>query len=126
MNGDRSLWSRQIAERRGRVAECVAAWSCRLKGFRVLASRYRTPLGEIDLVLRRQSLLIFVEVKARESFDRAVEALRLQQQLRLTRAAEIFLQHHPVHSGCAIRFDLIAIRPWRLPRQIKDAWRPDR
>lgn len=90
-----------------------------------MASRYRTPLGEIDLVLRRQSLLIFVEVKARKSFDSAMEALRPRQQLRLARAAEAFLAEHPVHSGCAIRFDLIAIRPWRLPRLIEDAWRPD-
>lgn len=126
MNGDGSLRSRRIAERRGRFAEHVAAWSCRLKGFRVLATRYRTPLGEIDLVLRRRSLLIFAEVKARKSFDQALHALRPQQQMRLARAAEVFLKHHPAHSGCAVRFDLIAIRPWRLPRQIADAWRPER
>lgn len=90
----------------------------------MLATRYRTPLGEIDLVLRRGSLLVFAEVKARPSFDRALHALRPQQRERLSRAAEIYLRDHPVHGGCAIRFDLIAVRPRRWPLQIEDAWRP--
>lgn len=118
--------ARKKAEKQGRFAEKLAAWALRLKGFRVLAERYRTPLGEIDLVLRRRSLLVFAEVKARGSFDQALHALRPQQRQRLTRAAEAYLKDHPFHAACAIRFDLIAVRPWRLPRQIEDAWRPDR
>ena len=94
-------------------------------GFRVLAMRYRTPFGEIDLVLRRRSLLVFAEVKARPSLAEALEALRPSQQARLTRAAEIYLRDHPVHSSCSVRFDLIAVCPWRWPRRITDAWRPD-
>jgi len=125
MSRDADLRARRTAERRGRLAEHLAAWSCRLKGFRVLAKRYRTPFGEIDLVLRRHALVIFVEVKARASFDQALHALRPQQQVRLTRAATIYLRDHPAHAGCALRFDLIALVPWRWPRHIKDAWRPD-
>ncbi|MEM8951022.1 MAG: YraN family protein [Pseudomonadota bacterium] len=123
---ERSLRSRRTAEWHGRLAESMAAWSCRLKGFRVLATRYRTPLGEIDLVLRRRSLLIIAEVKARASLDQALHALRPKQQMRLARAADVFLKHHPSHRGCVVRFDLIAVQPWRLPLQIADAWRPDR
>lgn len=115
---------RRGAEKRGRLAERLAAWSCRLRGFRVIAERYRTPLGEIDLVLRRGSLLVVAEVKARGTVDQALHALRPQQQARLARAAEIFLGDHPVHAACAVRFDLIAVRPRRWPRQIADAWRP--
>lgn len=114
------------AEKHGRFAERLAAWSCRIRGFRVVAERYRTPLGEIDLVLRRGSLVIFAEVKARASFDQALLALRPQQQQRLARAAEIFLRDHPIHAACAMRFDLIAVLPWRWPSRITDAWRPDR
>ncbi len=117
--------AKRRAEGRGRAAEHLAAWSCRLSGFRVLARRYRTPLGEIDLVLRRRSLLVFAEVKARPSFDQAAEALRPAQQARLAGAAEIYLRDHPIHRHCSIRFDLIAIRPWRWPRRVEDAWRPD-
>ena len=74
-------------------------------------------------MLRRRSLVIFAEVKARASFDQAILALRPQQQMRLARAAEIFLRDHPVHAACATRFDLIAVRPWRWPRRIADVWR---
>ena len=125
MNTARGARSYRNAERRGRLAERLAAWSCRLRGFRVVAERYRTPFGEIDLVLRRRSLVIFVEVKARASFDQAFSALRPQQQIRLARAAEIFLRDHPIHAACAMRFDLIAVRPWRWPRRIADVWRPN-
>ncbi|MDH3660872.1 MAG: YraN family protein [Alphaproteobacteria bacterium] len=125
MNRGRTLRSRKEAERRGRFSERLAAWSCRVRGFRVLAERYRTPFGEIDLVLRRRGLLIFAEVKARETFDEALHALRPPQQQRLAQAAAIYLRDHPIHDACAIRFDLIAVRPWRWPRQIGDAWRPE-
>lgn len=90
----------------------------------MLAERFRTPLGEIDLVLRRRSLLVFAEVKARGTFEEAMYALRPQQQERLARAAEIFLRDHPVHAACEMRFDLIAVLPWRWPHRIRDAWRP--
>lgn len=115
--------SREGAERHGRLAERLAAWSCRLRGFRVLAERYRTPFGEIDLVLRRGSLLVFAEVKARDRLDQALEALRPAQQQRLVQAAAIFGRDHPVHGTCAMRFDLIAVCPWRWPHHVVDAWR---
>jgi putative endonuclease len=56
---------RQSAERGGRRAESLAAWWLRLKGWRILARRVRTPVGEIDLVARRGRTIAFVEVKAR-------------------------------------------------------------
>lgn len=120
----RERQARRRIEGWGRVAERLAAWSCRLKGFRVLAERYRTPFGEIDLVLRRRSLLVFAEVKARPSFEQAMHALRPAQRERLSRAAETFLRDHPPHRGCAMRFDLIAVQPCRWPRHVADAWRP--
>ncbi|MEM7045104.1 MAG: YraN family protein [Pseudomonadota bacterium] len=125
MSESPAIRSRQAAEQRGRLAERLAAWSCRLKGYRVLAERYKTPFGEIDLVFRRRSLLIFAEVKARPSLDQALYALRPQQKVRLARSAEIYLRDHPVHAACSIRFDLIAIRPWRWPHHLRDAWRPE-
>ncbi|MGI9509606.1 MAG: YraN family protein [Geminicoccaceae bacterium] len=123
MRAKQRVRSYQDAERRGRFAERLAAWSCRIRGFRIVAERYRTPFGEIDLVMRRGSLLVFAEVKARASFEQAAFALRPQQQQRLARAAEIYLRDHPLHAACSTRFDLIAIRPWRWPRRIVDVWR---
>jgi putative endonuclease len=118
--------SRRGRERAGRYAEGLAAWLLRLKGYRILARRYATPLGELDLVARRAELLIFVEVKRRPQRDAAVEALRPRQQERIARAAALYLQQRPALAGCSVRFDIIALAPWRLPWHVEDVWRAQR
>lgn len=117
--------NRRQREAWGRLAETVAAWSLRLRGYRIVARRFRTPLGEIDLIARRGRCLAFVEVKARSDVEQALAALGPRQRGRTLRAAELFLLRHPDHAGCMFRFDLIAVRPWRLPRHLVDAWRAD-
>lgn len=114
---------RRGRERAGRFAETAAAWLLRLKGYRVLARRFSTPVGELDLVARRGDLLLFVEVKRRPATATAMEALLPRQQQRIARAASHYLQHRPWLAPCAVRFDLIAVSPWRLPRHVTDVWR---
>ena len=117
------------AERRGRRAEIFCAWILRCKGYRILAQRHRTPVGELDVIAQRGRTLVFVEIKARASLTAAAEALRPKQQARLMRAAECFLSRQPDLASrpadAAIRFDamLIGRRPW--PHHVKDAWRKD-
>lgn len=108
----------------GRFAELLAALLLRLEGYRVLLRRFRTPVGEIDLIARRGRTLVFVEVKARRELADAYEAITPRQQKRTARAAELFLLRYPDHAACNVRFDVVAVRPWRLPRHLKDAWRP--
>jgi len=115
--------SRQQRERAGRLAETVAAWLLRLHGYTILARRYGTPVGEIDLVARRGDLVVFVEVKQRPRTADALAALLPRQQARIARAAAAYLQRRPQLADCATRFDLIAIVPWRLPRHVRDIWR---
>jgi putative endonuclease len=107
----------------GRLAETVAAWSLRLRGYQVVGRRFRTPLGEIDLIARRGGLLAFVEVKARADLDQALVTLGPRQRERTARAAQLFLASHPAYRGYILRFDVIAVRPWRLPHHLVDAWR---
>ena len=57
---------RTRAYRHGLFAETVAALLLRLKGHRIVARRYKTPVGEIDLVALKGKRLAFVEVKRRE------------------------------------------------------------
>jgi putative endonuclease len=73
--------------------------------------------------VRRRRLVAFVEVKARAELDQALAALGARQRARTRRPAEWFLLRHPGHAGCVIRFDLITVQPWRLPRHLTDAWR---
>src|SRR5262249_34934197 len=74
---------RRIAFRFGLSAESRAAAFLVAKGYRILARRFRTPLGEIDIVARRRGVLVFVEVKARDNFDEAAEAIGKRQQNRI-------------------------------------------
>ena len=117
---------RRGRERAGRAAELAAAWALRLHGYRILARRYATPVGEIDLVVSRGRVLAFVEVKRRARLADALEAVLPAQRARIARAAAVFLQRRPeLAVRYAARFDVVAVTPWRLPRHVADAWRAD-
>lgn len=109
---------------RGRLAERIAALHLRLRGYRVLARRYATHVGEVDLVVRRGEVVAFVEVKARAEHGEALAALRPGQRRRIERAASWFLASRPELAGAAVRFDLITIGRFGWPRHLPDAWRP--
>lgn len=112
------------AERDGRRAERQAAGWLRLKGYVILARRWRSSAGEVDIVARRLfGPVCFVEVKTRADDAAAVAAVSLRQRARIARAAEIFLNGRAL--ARTARFDVISIVPGRLPRHIPDAWRPD-
>jgi len=113
---------RRRAERAGRRAETLALWWLRLKGWRLVARDFRTPVGEIDLVVRRGRLLALVEVKRRDSLAAAAESIRPEQQGRIARAAEAFLRRRPDLADCALRFDAVLLAPGRRPRHIMAAW----
>lgn len=113
---------RRAAEQKGRRAEAVCCWLLRLKGWRIVARRYRTPLGEIDIVARRGATLAVVEVKARADVATAAVALSPRQQARLARAATAFLSRHPDFSELTLRFDLMLVTPWRWPVHMANAF----
>jgi putative endonuclease len=118
----RDLASRQAAERAGRRSEHLAAWWQRLKGYRIVARGFRSPLGEIDIVARRGGILAFVEVKRRGSREAALEAILPRQQARIARAAQAFLQLRPQLGHLQPRFDALVLVPGRRPRHLVAAW----
>src|SRR6188768_3775370 len=113
---------RQAAFRVGISAESRAAAFLIAKGFRILARRWRSPLGEIDIVARRRHLLVFAEVKARASLDEAAESVNVRQRRRIAAAAEIWLANNPDESIRDIRFDAILVAPGKIPRHILAAF----
>ena len=106
----------------GISAESRAAAFLIAKGFRILARRWKSPLGEIDIVARRFRLLVFVEVKARANLDDAAESLGERQQRRIAAAAEIWLSRNPDYVNCDMRFDAILVAPGKIPRHIPAAF----
>ena len=100
----------------------LAAWWLRLKGWRILAIRARTPVGEVDLVARRGRILAFIEVKARATEAEAGLALDDYRLRRVARAAEALAPRY-ARAGDTIRIDAIFIVPRRWPRHIENVWR---
>ena len=114
---------REIAERRGRRGEGLAAFWLRLHGWRVVARRVKTPRGEIDLVMRRGRTVAFVEVKWRTAgtgLDTAIDAHRLQ---RVAAAVEA-VGHRYARQGEDWRIDVLLLAPGHWPRHIVNAWQP--
>jgi putative endonuclease len=113
---------RQIAFRFGVSAESRASAYLIAKGYRIVARRFKTPVGEIDIVVRRGRALVFVEVKARETLDDAAEAVTLRQRRRIIAAAEAWLAKNPDDVLREIRFDVVLVAPGKLPRHLVAAF----
>lgn len=112
--------NRAEAERRGRRGEGLAALWLRLKGWRVLARRVKTPRGEVDLIVRKGRTVAFVEVKWRATaaqLDLAIDAHRLR---RVTAAAEAIAPRY-AKAGDDLRIDVLLLAPGRFPRHITNA-----
>jgi len=114
--------ARVAAFRTGLSAESRAAAYLMAKGYRILAKRFRTPYGEIDLVARKRNMIVFIEVKARASLDEAAYAVTPRQQARIIDAAQGWLMAHPEHAEFELRFDAMLIAPKRLPRHLLAAF----
>jgi putative endonuclease len=102
--------------------ETRAAIALRLKGYRVLASRVRTPAGEVDLVVRRGSVVAFVEAKARKTRERAADSISPTQRRRIVRAAAHYIAANPGLANLTQRFDAVLVEPRRWPHHIISAW----
>jgi putative endonuclease len=111
---------RRKAYRRGHRGEWLAAAALMAKGFRILARRYRTRLGEIDLIARRGDLVLIVEVKARRTLQEAMEAIARSSERRIEGAADLWLSRQPDHGRLSIRFDMVAVLPWRWPVHVEN------
>src|SRR3982751_4429097 len=102
---------RQVAFALGLSAESRAAAYLVAKGYRIVARRWRSPVGEIDIVARRRRTLIFVEGKARERLDDAAEAVIVRQERRIIAAAEAWLATNPDDLNYDLRFDVMLVAP---------------
>lgn len=113
------------AYRRGHRGEWLAALALMLKGYRIVARRYRTRVGEIDLIARRGALVAIVEVKARPSLEQAMEAVGHYAQRRIDAAADLWLARQPDRARLSIRYDLVAILPRRWPVHVENIYAAD-
>jgi putative endonuclease len=106
----------------GSEKEQVACLYLEGRGLRLVARNYRCRHGELDLVMRDDNTLVFVEVRFRHStrFGGAAESVDAHKQQRLAAAAGHYLQRHPSLLAC--RFDVLAIGAGDHIDWIKDAF----
>lgn len=113
---------RVAAERGGHRGESLAALYLQAKLYRLRDRRYRTPVGELDLVVERGNTIVFVEVKTRGRRGSEAEALGAVNQNRIARAAQFWLARHPADAARDFRFDVIFLAPGRWPRHLINAF----
>lgn len=94
----------------GQIGEDLACLELEHRGYAIIARRYRTRMGEIDIVARDGKTMVFVEVKARESrrFGEAVEAVTLLKRRRIVMVAQEYLVTH-TQAECPCRFDVVSV-----------------
>ena len=108
--------------KKGLWAEGLACAFLMLKGYRIAACRFKTRVGEIDIVARRGNTLAFVEVKLRKTSQTAAEAIHFRNQERVRRASSLYLQRHPEYTGTDVRFDAVVMAWGSWPQHITDAF----
>ena len=117
----RPHFERQRRYRRGRSAERIVAVVYVMLGHRILGRRFKTPVGEIDLIAVKGKRVAFIEVKHRRTHEDAEDAITLTMRRRVRRAADLWLARNPKYQGCDVGFDLVFVLPWRFPVVMRDA-----
>ncbi|WP_306252038.1 YraN family protein [Parvularcula sp. IMCC14364] len=117
------MTEKRKSERRGRFAEHFAVAILSLKGYRILARRWKCSVGEIDIIASRNGTLVFVEVKSRKSVTSAIEAVGWQNRRRIEQAASAYAQTKRLTPVPVFRFDVFAMSGWRNWQHRRDAWR---
>jgi putative endonuclease len=125
MRTDTAMADRRRAERKGRTAELIAALFLILKGYRPMAWRVKTPRGEIDLIMKSRSHIVFVEVKTRRDIDSGLFAVSDNKAQRTLGAARIWLGRNARRLDSDYRFDILILAAYHWPRHIKNAYGAD-
>ncbi len=106
---------------RGHYAEYAAAAYLLAKGHRILARRFKTRIGEIDLIVKRGRRVVFVEVKHRATIEDCQAAVTPLTRRRVHGAADLWLARHGPFQNFDLGFDLIFIVPRHWPVHLVDA-----
>lgn len=93
----------------GAAAEDAVARHYRETGHEIAARRWRSAAGEIDLIARKDGVVVFVEVKRARDPARAAERLSARQLGRIQRAAELYLGAEPGGTDSPARIDVALV-----------------
>ena len=106
----------------GIIAEYIAIFILKIKLYKIIATRYRSFTGEIDIIAMKGNSIIFVEVKARKNFNPNYELISSKQIKRIKNTASLFLAQNQKFQDKEARFDAILILGKKLPQHLKNVW----
>jgi putative endonuclease len=107
-------------ERNGYFGETIAVCLLKIKGYKILARRYKTVCGEIDIIAKKSDTVAFIEVKSRKNLDKCYTAITNQQLMRIQRASGIFMNKNPNLRKNFARYDVVLVADWKLPVHIEN------
>jgi len=93
----------------GLLAEKIVVISLRFRFYKILAQRYKTKCGEIDIIAKKSNKIIFIEVKARRKKTNIEQILSVKQMERIKRAANIFIAKNNHLQKYSRHFDFIEV-----------------
>ncbi len=106
----------------GIQGEDMAAVYLEEQGYAVLERRYKTKFGEIDLIVEKDEVVCFVEVKIRQTLEDALASVTLRARRRIEQSALFYISQNPEIQGNPMRFDVIAIvKPFQITH-LDNAW----
>ena len=108
---------------KGGYGEEIATTYLKKKKYKIIEKNYANRIGEIDLIAEDQNVLVFVEVKARETleFGRPCEAVDKRKQQKLRNVAQLYLmQKHKIDCDC--RFDVVEVLGDEILNHIENAF----
>lgn len=94
----------------GIMAEKIVMIFLRLKGYQILAWRFKSVFGEVDIIAKKKQIVVAIEVKARSKKALVEEILRPKQIARIKKSAELFYLRNERFHNCDLRFDFIEVR----------------
>lgn len=107
---------------KGIVSEYFAAVYLVFKGYRIVEVRYKTPVGEIDIIAKKGGVLVCVEVKYRQHIDDGLFAISRSSQKRIIRALNVYLSCCKLTQGNDVRFDALILSPPFSIKHVVNAW----
>ncbi|MDR1561400.1 MAG: YraN family protein [Holosporaceae bacterium] len=107
-------------ELKGYFGEFIAVLLLKVKGYNIVARRYKTICGEIDIIASKRDTIVFIEVKSRKNLEKCHNAILARQINRIIRASEIFLARNPKMHSTSIRYDVILVPDWSFPKHIEN------
>lgn len=112
-NSNSSNNSSNNSNNTGAAVEQKASQWLQQQGLKFIAANYHCKAGEIDIIMRDNEHLVFVEVRYRRqnSFGDGLDSVDWRKQKKLSKAAAFYLLEHPHYNNLPCRFDVIAARP---------------